>query len=70
VLWQPSQLGRNQALLPLNPFFDLLDIVRAPLLGSVPGVEIWLGAGCYSLALGVLAWGLFVRARGRIAFWI
>jgi hypothetical protein len=24
----------------------------------------------YSIALWVLAWSLFTRARGRIAFWI
>ena len=70
VIWKPDQLGRGQALLPLNPFFDLLDIVRAPLLGMAPAANVWLGAGLYSLVLWILAWGLFSRVRGRIAFWI
>jgi len=70
VIWQPEQLGGGQALLPYNPFFDLLEIVRAPLRGTLPGVDVWLGAGLYSLVLCGLAWGLFTRARGRIAFWI
>jgi lipopolysaccharide transport system permease protein len=70
ILWKPEQLGRAQALLPFNPFFDLLEIVRAPLLGMLPGTDIWLGAGLYSLVLWGLAWSLFTRARGRIAFWI
>ena len=70
VIWKPEQLGGGQALLPYNPFFDLLDIVRAPLLGMAPSADTWLGAGLYSLVLWILAWGLFSRVRGRIAFWI
>jgi lipopolysaccharide transport system permease protein len=70
IIWKPEQLGRGQALLPFNPFFDLLEIARAPLLGMSPGTDIWLGAGLYSLVLWGLAWSLFTRARGRIAFWI
>ena len=70
VIWMPEQLGRGQALLPFNPFFDMLEIVRAPLLGTLPAEGIWLGAMLYSMALWVLAWSLFTRARGRIAFWI
>ena len=70
VIWKPEQLGTDHALLSLNPFFDLLEIVRAPLLGTLPGADVWLGAGLSSLVLWGLAWSLFTRARGRIAFWI
>jgi lipopolysaccharide transport system permease protein len=70
VIWKPEQLGRGQALLWLNPFFDLLEIVRQPLLGMVPGANLWLGALLYSLVLWGLAWSMFARARARIAFWI
>ena len=35
VIWKPDQLGPSGiAKLPLNPFFDLLEIVRGPILGS------------------------------------
>ncbi len=71
VIWKPEQLGSAQALLWLNPFFDLLEIVRAPLLGAVPIVHhLWLGAGVFSVAIWALAWFLFARVRGRIAFWL
>jgi lipopolysaccharide transport system permease protein len=70
VIWQPHQLGPYQNLLPLNPFFALIEVVRAPLLGQDPGGIIWLSAVGYSLLLCGLTWMLFVRARGRIAFWI
>ena len=70
VIWKPGQLGSGKALLWLNPFFDLLEIVRQPLLGTLPGVDIWLGAVLYSLVIWGLGWSMFTRARARIAFWI
>jgi len=69
VLWQPEQLGRHAVLLPLNPFFVLIEIVRAPLLGHVPSNATWVAAVLYSLILCAASWTLFVRARGRVAFW-
>jgi lipopolysaccharide transport system permease protein len=70
VLWQPAQLGRHAALLPFNPFFVLLEIVRAPLLGQTLSKTVWVAAISYSALLCVMAWGLFMRARGRLAFWV
>ena len=57
-------------MLIYNPFFSLLEIVRAPLLGHIPGPVVWFSALGYSVLLWVVAWLLFVRVRGRIAFWV
>jgi lipopolysaccharide transport system permease protein len=71
VIWKPDQLGPSGiAKLPLNPFFDLLEIVRGPILGSDVTARTWLGAMFYSAALCAISWAFFVRARGRITFWI
>lgn len=70
VIWKPEQLGPKAVYLPLNPFYDLLEIVRGPMLGHVPTAATWLGAVGFSVVLWVLAWAFFVRARGRITFWI
>jgi len=70
VIWQPEQLGLNQWMLPFNPFFALLEIVRAPLLGSVPPQTIWKAALLYSGILCMVSWLFFVRARGRVPFWM
>jgi lipopolysaccharide transport system permease protein len=70
VIWRPEQLKHHADLLPLSPFFDVLDIVRAPLLGHTPGAMTWLGAVLYSLALCGFGWVFFARARGRVAFWL
>jgi lipopolysaccharide transport system permease protein len=70
VIWKPEQLGPGIRTLPLNPFYDLLEIVRGPVLGTGVSSDAWIGAIAYSLLLGAVAWGFFVRARGRVAFWI
>jgi lipopolysaccharide transport system permease protein len=70
VIWKPEQLKAHAVWLPFNPFFDMLEIVRAPLLGELPSPLVWLGALVYSGILCGLAWAFFLRARGRIAFWI
>ena len=70
VLWLPGQLGRYTVLLAYNPFYALLQIVRDPLLGAVPAPATWVSAVLYSLVLCVISWLLFVRARGRVAFWM
>ena len=70
VLWKPDQLGSGVRLLPLNPFYDLVAVVRDPLLGGISDANVWLGAAAYSALLIGAAWLFFTRARGRIAFWI
>jgi lipopolysaccharide transport system permease protein len=70
VIWKPEQLGAHAVWLPFNPFYDMLEIVRSPLLGQAPSLLVWGAALGYSAILCGLAWMFFLRARGRIAFWI
>jgi lipopolysaccharide transport system permease protein len=70
VIWQPSQLGVSQRWLPLNPFFSILEIMRAPLLGQVASAHTWEASIAYSLVFCALAWMMFARVRARLAFWV
>jgi lipopolysaccharide transport system permease protein len=70
VIWKPEQLGEGVAKLWLNPFFDLLEIVRGPLLETSVSGMIWFGALAYSAVLCSVSWAFFVRMRGRVTFWI
>ncbi|HEY0418207.1 MAG TPA: ABC transporter permease [Acetobacteraceae bacterium] len=70
VIWKPSQLHENEWMLAYNPFYTLLEVVRGPLLGEVPSTSVYVSALAFSAALCVLSWVLFVRVRGRIAFWV
>jgi lipopolysaccharide transport system permease protein len=70
VIWKPEQLGPRAVWLPFNPFYDMLEIVRSPLLGQPPSLLVWAAALGYSSVLCGVAWMFFLRVRGRIAFWI
>ncbi len=70
VIFRPELLGGQQWLLAFNPFFTVLDVLRAPLMGEVPRWDSYVSAVCFSAVLCLAAWTLFVRVRGRIAFWV
>jgi homopolymeric O-antigen transport system permease protein len=70
IFWSPSNLPGRPAFILLNPFYHLVEIVRAPLLGEAPSLESW--GFCIGIALagfGVAAW-LYRRAHARIAYWV
>jgi ABC-type polysaccharide/polyol phosphate export permease len=70
IIWRPESLPDRAAFLKLNPFYYLLEIVRQPLLGSVPSLEIWLGALAFTTVGFVTAAVMFYRYRRRIAYWV
>lgn len=72
IIWMPSLLqAKNRVfVLDWNPFYHLLEIVRAPLLGNPPTIFNWL----FSVALLFAGWTLsiafFNKYRNRIAYWL
>jgi lipopolysaccharide transport system permease protein len=70
VVWRPEQLGKHNWWLPFNPFDALMEVVREPLLGSMPNAGTWVLAIGYSLAFCAGSWLLFSRVRGRLAYWM
>ena len=70
VIWKPAQLEQYEWVLAFNPFFTLMEVVRAPLLGEVPTQAVWASALLFSAAMCAASWLLFARVRGRIAFWV
>lgn len=70
ILWMPDMLGPQIWLAHINPFFHLIEIVRRPLLGSLPPVEtVWITLLITALNLA-LAVAMFSRYRARIAYWL
>ncbi|MBF0889415.1 MULTISPECIES: ABC transporter permease [Gluconobacter] len=70
VIWMPQQLGAKASYLFYNPFYPLLEIVREPLLGRVPSLQIWGIALTTSVVFWLIAVRAFIRARARLVFWI
>ena len=71
IIWKPELLtGTSAAWLPFNPFYAILEIVRAPLLGMAPSLLVWVSALGFSALLAGAAWLLFARVRNRLSFWV
>ncbi|MBU6418191.1 MAG: ABC transporter permease [Proteobacteria bacterium] len=75
IMWSPAMLahrglGLSLALIDMNPFYGLLEIVRGPFLGQPLEIGAWINALSYSVVLVLLSFMLFVRARPRIPYWV
>ena len=72
IIWMPSLLPERKALMLLepNPFYQLLTIVRDPLLGNIPGAFSYL----FTLTLACMGWIITIvflnKFRDRIAYWL
>ena len=70
IFWSPESLPNRPAFVLFNPFYHLIEIVRAPLLGEVAPLLSWgLCVGMALAGLGFTAW-LYRRAHARIAYWV
>jgi ABC-type polysaccharide/polyol phosphate export permease len=70
ILWKPDMRADLVYVVTLNPFYHLMEVVRAPLLGQSPELQTWLVA-CGMTATGWLASFLFYQKfRKRIAYWL
>jgi ABC-2 type transport system permease protein/lipopolysaccharide transport system permease protein len=70
ILWTPDMLGSRIYLAYGNPFFHLIEIVRRPLLGSLPSSEtVWVALFITAFNL-IVTLVIFSRYRARIAYWL
>ncbi len=70
ISWMPKLLDQNPALLKYNPLVYLLDIVRSPLLGSLPSVTSCLVTGCMAVFGMVISFVIFSLVRKYIVHWV
>ncbi len=70
VIWRPEMLPGRALLLDLNPFYHMVEIVRAPMLGQAPGLEHWLTV----LTILLVGWAVtlffYSAYRWRIPYWV
>jgi ABC-type polysaccharide/polyol phosphate export permease len=70
IMWPVDALGNARIIAEVNPFYHLVQLIRAPLLGNVPE------ALSYEVVLGVCAVGYVVaaailsRALRRLVYWL
>lgn len=72
IIWMPSLLTGRRSLIFLdaNPFYHLIEVIRAPLLGSPPTLTNWL----VSVVIAVVGWFVTIlvysRYKNRISYWL
>lgn len=70
ILWNRNVLPGRPALVELNPFHHLLEVIRAPLLGgSAEPLSWFIVAGMAVFGSGI-TFLFFSRYRRRIAYWV
>jgi lipopolysaccharide transport system permease protein len=69
IMWKPELL-KDQIYLELNPLYHLVEIVRAPLLGSIPSLGSYLAVVLVTAFNVALTGVVFTRFRSRIAYWV
>lgn len=70
IFWKPESLRGYAYVVDFNPFYHLLEVVRAPLLGTTPTITSYLAVLLITLINVSITGAFFSRFRSRIAYWI
>jgi ABC-type polysaccharide/polyol phosphate export permease len=70
IIWMPAQLGTRDYIAMFNPFTYFVELIRSPLLGVAPSLMTWGLALCVTIVGWAIAAVVFIRFRGRIAYWL
>jgi ABC-2 type transport system permease protein len=70
IIWQPSMIPGRALILDLNPFYYFVELVRRPLIGSLPDAGMWMSA----FLITILGWSaalfFYTIYRWRLAYWV
>jgi ABC-type polysaccharide/polyol phosphate export permease len=71
VMYRPETLPAHLSLfVKLNPFYYLMEAVRAPLLGAAAPLEAYAALILFAVGGWLLTFWFFGKTRARIAYWL
>jgi ABC-type polysaccharide/polyol phosphate export permease len=72
IIWSAAHLPERAgtAMLDFNPFYHLISIVRAPLLGESPTLMNWIFSSLMMLIGWAIALPFFGHYRKRVPYWL
>jgi lipopolysaccharide transport system permease protein len=70
ILWQVNSIKNKAYLAEWNPVYHWIELIRAPLLGSLPTSSDYLWSILSLIGLSLLAAYNLGRCRSRIALWL
>jgi ABC-type polysaccharide/polyol phosphate export permease len=70
VFWPAKRLGAHRAVLDFNPFYHMLEGVRAPLMGEQAAPHTYLFLAGMALVGWAVTFAIFARTRRRIVHYL
>ncbi|MGB3622252.1 ABC transporter permease [Ketobacter sp. MCCC 1A13808] len=70
IFWMPEVLTDRAWLVEFNPFYHVIELIRAPLLGRPLHPESWIWSLGMMAAGYLLAWRLMYKYRDRVPYWL
>ncbi|ALM85285.1 ABC transporter permease [Bordetella sp. N] len=72
IMWLPHLLPARAStyIVDSNPFYHLLELVRAPLLGELPSAENWWVSAAMCVVGWVITLAFYGRYRRRVVYWV
>jgi ABC-type polysaccharide/polyol phosphate export permease len=70
IMWPVTSLSGGTFIAEINPVYHLIDIVRAPMLGSAPELRSWAVAAVLAIVGSIFASLLLASKSRRIVFWL
>jgi len=70
IFWERTHLDHAQWFALINPFYHLIEILRAPLLGRPPDPLNWAVTLAMTACLVIVAVTLYARMRRNLSYWL
>lgn len=70
VFWLPESLPERAKMVLWNPFAQMLDLLRAPLMGNISDIHNWTSMLSWTAVSLVAAAMLFSKYRRRVVYWL
>ena len=70
VFWLPESLPNRAKYVLYNPFAQMLELLRAPLMGGVADAHNWWGILGWTAVSLLASSFLFSKYRRRVVYWL
>jgi ABC-2 type transport system permease protein/lipopolysaccharide transport system permease protein len=70
IFWMPSAVSHRPMFTHANPFYHLIELVRAPMLGAPASAVNWQVSLWLCAMLALLAVGVVAATRRRLTLWL
>ncbi|WP_300375455.1 ABC transporter permease [Henriciella sp.] len=70
IIWQPGQMSGRTLITDANPFYHMIELIRAPLMGSLPTTTNLVACGTMLIAGWLASMLVWRYSRKRVIYWL